>query len=131
MEFTCVGVEVSFLEWRINEMRIDIITGNSNEGAVLQHGPFTLFLDSITRRGGRANMTSRLIASISNLIIGNTIRCTELGDLEHTRILNYSVKGMILCILITDIGGGSRGMCPPPKRLIIVDPWIVLYNVHV
>ena len=94
VEFTCVGVEVSFLDWRRNEISIGIFTSISNEGVVLQpEGPFTLFLDSITKGGGRANMTSRLVGGISNLISGDRINCTELEGRNNTRTLNYTMRG--------------------------------------
>ena len=94
VEFTCVGVEVSFLEWRRNEISIGVFTGNFNDGDILQpEGPLVLFLDSITRRGDRATITSRLVGNISNLINGDRIRCIELGDREDTGTLDYMTRG--------------------------------------
>ena len=96
VEFTCVGVEVSFLEWQRNRMRIDIFTTNSNEGEVLQpEGPLRVVLDSITRRGGRANMTSRLIGNISNQLDSeDIISCIETHpEIEATATLQYTLIG--------------------------------------
>ena len=97
VEFTCVGVEVNFLEWQRNGNSINVFTSNSNEGKVLQEGPFTLFLDSIIRSGGGTrNMTSRLVVNVSDLTIGDRITCIENMDTQDrmdTVTLEYMLRG--------------------------------------
>lgn len=94
MEFTCVGIEVNSLEWERSQMVLVIISGRSaNEGMVpTQNGPFTVFLDSITRNDGGANMTSRLVGNISDLISGDTIKCAEF-NIEDTVSLDFTLRG--------------------------------------
>lgn len=100
VEITCVGVEVTLLEWERNENRLNIFTAEDNEGRVLQpEGPFTLFLDSISRQNSRANMTSRLVSNISNLMSGDRIICGELANTEATVVLSYTLKGNRCCLL--------------------------------
>ena len=97
MEITCVGVEVTLMAWERNEDRLNIFTANDNEGDILEpEGPFTLFLDSISRTNGRANMTSRFVSNISNLMSGDTIICRELANTEATVVLSYTLKGTII-----------------------------------
>lgn len=69
-------------------------SGILSEGEVQTVGSFTLILDSITTRNIVANITSRLVGNISNLISGDTIACAAI-DIQDTRILNYVLRGKI------------------------------------
>ena len=92
VELTCVGIDVSFLRWERNGTMIGTFTGLDSKGGILRRDPFTIFLDSITNVGGRANMTSRLVGNVSNLISGNRITCADIGD-ENAVTLSYRLKG--------------------------------------
>ena len=94
VEFTCIGIEVGGLVWRRNRTNIGgaFVAGISSEGNSQQAQGFILFLDSITTRNSVANMTSRLVGNISNLISGDRITCAGTG-LEDTAILNYLLRG--------------------------------------
>ena len=93
VETTCVGIEVSVLQWQRNESSIGGgFSAASNRGDSQQVEPFTLIIDSITTRNIVANMTSRLMANISNLISGDRIGCATVG-MEDIRTLNYILRG--------------------------------------
>ena len=98
VEFTCIGIEVSFLLWQRNRTSLGAFTGSSSEDDFQREGPFTLFLDSIATRANVANMTSRLAVNISNLISGDRIICVGAGstNTNDTVILNYSLRGTCL-----------------------------------
>ena len=96
VEFICIGVEVTALQWQRNGAFIGgAFTGFSNEGDVQQLGSLTLFLDSIITRNVAANMTSRLVGNISNLISGDRIKCASMNT-ENTVTLNYSLRGIVV-----------------------------------
>ena len=100
MEFTCFGIEVSFLQWQRNGTSLGAFTSASSEDDFQREGPFTLFLDSITTRATVANMTFRLVVNISNLISGDRITCVGAGSTNtvtnDTVILNYLLRGTCL-----------------------------------
>lgn len=100
MEFTCSGIEVSFLEWQRNGESIGTFTRHSNGSEVQRVGPFVLILDSITMRSTGANVTSRLVGNISDFISGDRITCV--GDTaEDSATVNYSQTGIMLSTIIT------------------------------
>ena len=95
VEVTCVGIEVTVLQWQRNGSSISGgFTGLSNNGEIKQIGPFTLILDSIIRRNIVLNMTSRLTANVSNLTSGDRIGCATVG-MRDARTLNYILRGII------------------------------------
>jgi hypothetical protein len=92
VEITCVGIEVTLLQWRRNEVNIGgAFSIAFNSGDVQRVDSFTLILDSITTRNIVANITSRLVTNISNLISGDTIGCVAI--MQDTRTLNYILRG--------------------------------------
>ena len=94
LEFTCVGVEVSLLDWYRNGMEIeDFNAGDMAQKEVFIH-PFILFLDivSIAPMSSVANITSRLVANIFDLMSGDQISCSQLA-VESSKILNYTLRG--------------------------------------
>ena len=97
MKFTCTGIGVTLLQWRRNGMNIGgAFTGISNEeGDTQQLANFTLFLDTITRIDAeRANMTSRLVGSLTNLITGDRIACLVALNEEDEVTLDYTLRGI-------------------------------------
>ena len=80
---------MTVLQWQRNETNIGgAFSSISSEGNIQQVDSFTLILDSITTRDIVANMTSRLVTNISNLISGDRITCGAVNMLD-TRTLNY------------------------------------------
>ena len=63
-----------------------------NNGDVQQVDSFTLILDSIITRNIVANITSRLVTNISNLVSGDRIGCVAI-NVQDTRTLNYILRG--------------------------------------
>ena len=100
VEITCVGIEVSFLQWQRNGINVGgSFTSVSNNGQVQPGDFFTLILDSITTRIITnnimvANMTSRLKTNISNVNSGDIIGCTANG-VQDTITLNYTLRGNV------------------------------------
>ena len=94
VEITCVCIEVTVLQWQRNGSSIGGgFTFASDTGDIQPVGPFTLILDSITIRNNIvSNMTSRLIANVSNLISGDRIGCIAIG-MQDARTLNYIARG--------------------------------------
>ena len=95
VEFTCIGIKLGSLGWQRNGLNIGgtFSAGISNEGDIQQVGPLTLLLDSITTLNSVANMTSRLVANISNLSSGDTITCAGSMSTADTVTLSYSSRG--------------------------------------
>ena len=89
---------MTVLQWQRNEANIGgAFTAASNNGQVQPRDLFTLILDSITTRNITnnimvANMTSRLIANVSNVNSGDRITCTATG-VQATITLNYILRG--------------------------------------
>ena len=106
VEITCVGIEVALLQWQRNGTSIGgSFTSVSNNGQVQPEELFTLILDSITTRSITnnimvANMTSRLIANISNVNSGDIIGCTANG-VQDTTTLNYTLRGNVYILNLT------------------------------
>ena len=92
VEFTCVAVQVIFLEWRINTTQIGSLTLNEDEGRVFQTEKFAFSLEKITVSNNRANMTSRLVVDISNLANGDQIICISEAQVQDTETINYTVR---------------------------------------
>ena len=95
VEIICIGVEVIVLQWLRNETNIGVFTSTGfSSGNIQREEPFTLILDSITRRDNSvANMTSRLMANISTLNSGDTIACIAGSMQQDTRTLNFILRG--------------------------------------
>ena len=94
VEITCIGIEVAVLQWQRNEANVGGgFSINFNNGDVLQVDTFTLILDFIATRSGVANMISRLVTNISNLISGDRIGCVATNNIRDTRTLDYILRG--------------------------------------
>ena len=96
LEFTCVGVKVSFLDWDRNGMEIrDFNAGDSGQTVLFVH-PFTVFLDMVTIVSVSsvtiANITSRLVVNISDLMSGDQISCSQF-PIESSKNLSYTLRG--------------------------------------
>ena len=99
IEFTCIGVNVSFLEWQINgeELQPNFDIGDSapmNE----TNGPYTLYLDALSRRNNMervANMTTRLLVNIASLNSGDRISCAAQFGNINSAVLNYTIRGKV------------------------------------
>ena len=98
IEFSCAGIEVSFLEWQRNGIEIEpnFHIGNSAPSEQT-NGLYTVILEAIdvdqTRRV--ANMTTRLVINISSLMSGDEIVCATLG-MNSSTMLNYTLRGNAL-----------------------------------
>ena len=88
---------MALLQWQRNEENIGgAFSSNFNNGDVLPGvEPFTLILDSITTRNIVANITSRLITNISNLMSGDIIGCAATNIIPDTITLNYRSRGTL------------------------------------
>ena len=104
MEFTCIGINVSFLEWQINgtELQPNFDIGDSAPMEVTSGpGPrlYTLYLDAISVNNVErvANMTIRFRANISNVYSGDQLSCaTQFGTaIIKSFILkfDFSIRG--------------------------------------
>ena len=94
MEFKCSGVDVNFLQWQRNgEIVGSAFTGIPNEDTVQQTNPFTLSLDSITRRNDVVNMTSRLVGNLSNFVSGDRITCAITINTNSMVTLTFRLRG--------------------------------------
>ena len=94
LEFTCVGVEVGFLDWNRNGTKIgDFTAGDMEPMEVFVH-PFTLLLDMVTviPTTSVANITSRLLVDISDLISGDQISCSQVRK-KSSKTLSYTLRG--------------------------------------
>ena len=89
----CTGIEVTALHWQRNGTNIGGgFTPASHKGDTQKLELITLILDSITTRNTMANMTSRLLANISNLMVGEEITCDAV-IVQDAITLNYSLRG--------------------------------------
>ena len=96
VEFTCIGLEVIYLEWQRNGMEIinaefDYI----DKAPVVTHsGPFTVFLDAVVSDKSIyvANITSRLTFNITDMISQDQISCRTNGNKITTMALDFSLK---------------------------------------
>ena len=94
LEFTCVGVEVGFLEWDRNGIEIEDFNAGDSEQTEEFVYPFTLFLDmvSVVPPSSIANFTSRLVVNLSDLMSGDEISCSQL-TIQRSKILSYTPRG--------------------------------------
>ena len=101
VEFTCVAVEVSFLDWQVNGANIQPTFNIGDNPMTVNSGPYVLSLDRISADSMRpvANMTTRLEANISSLLSGYRVTCLELVA-ENSVTLHYALRGIILYILL-------------------------------
>ena len=92
VEFTCIGISVTASTWRRNGMDIDAFNVLSGLGRREPVDPFITFLDVNT--GDPANMTSRLVFNVSDVMSGDTIDCITSGG-GRTVTLNYETIGRV------------------------------------
>ena len=94
VEFTCIAVEVSFLDWQVNGVNIQPTFNIGDNPMTVNSGPYVLSLDRISADPMRpvANMTIRLMANISTLMSGYRITCLELIS-ESSVTLHYVLRG--------------------------------------
>ena len=97
MEITCVGIGVISLGWQRDGDTIGgVFTASvSMEGDTVQEAALRTILDSVRIWNTVANMTSRLVGNVSNLITVDRITCVGVGSMstEDTVTLNYSLRG--------------------------------------
>ena len=91
VELTCIGVSVTASTWRRNGVDIDSFNVLSGLGR-REQDPFITFLDVNT--GNPANMTSRLVFNVSDVMSGDTIDCIT-SDGGRTVTLNYETIGRV------------------------------------
>lgn len=97
VEFTCVAVEVSFLDWQVNGVNIQPTFNIGDNPLTVSSGSYILSLDRISADQMRpvANMTVRLVANISSLPSGHRITCLELVA-ESSLTLHYVARGITI-----------------------------------
>ena len=94
VEFTCMGVSVTASTWQRNGMDIESFNVLSVLGR-FEQDPFITFLDVNT--GDPANMTSRLVFNVTDVMSGDTINCiTDRGGRIVT--MSYQTKGTVMII---------------------------------
>ena len=91
--FTCVAVEASFLSWQRNGEEIEPSFNIGDTPRTVVSGPYILSLDEIHAVGLRqANMTSRLVINLTDLMNSDQVVCMEL--VAHDSVtLHYEIRG--------------------------------------
>lgn len=93
--FICVAVEASFLSWQRNgeEIEPNFNIGDTPRTVITE--PYTLSLDKI-HVGLRqvANMTSRLVINLTDLMNGDQVTCKELVA-NDSMTLHYKIQGYL------------------------------------
>lgn len=97
IEFTCIGVKVPFLQWQRNSQTLYTFTLNDNSGISKYVLNFSLFLDSNSMTAF-ANMSSRLVANLSDLRSGDEIKCIYNIDagIKAIKTIDYSIVCKLL-----------------------------------
>ena len=91
--FTCIAVEASFLSWQRNRNEIEPNFNIGDTPRSVMTGPYNLSLDEIHRHEGQvANMTSRLVVSLNDLVNGDRVTCKELVA-QDSITLHYKLQG--------------------------------------
>ena len=92
--FICVAVEASFLSWQRNGEEIEPNFNIGDTPRTVITGPYNLLLDEI--RVGRlrqvANLTSRLVVNLTDLMNGDQLTCKELVA-QDSLTLHYKIQG--------------------------------------
>ena len=91
--FTCVAVEASFLSWQRSGEEIEPNFNIGDTPRTVVSGPYNLSLDEI-HVGLRqvANMTSRLVINLTDLMDGDRVTCKELVANDSVT-LHYKIQG--------------------------------------
>jgi hypothetical protein len=90
-------VEASFLSWQRNGDEIEPNFNIGDTPRTVVTGPYNLSLDEIHRNVGPgmgqvANMTSRLVVSLNDLMNGDRVTCKELVA-QDSITLHYKTQG--------------------------------------
>ena len=119
VEFTCIGIDVSFLEWQINgaELQPNFDIGDSAPMEA-PSGPYTLYLDAISVNNVDrvANMTIRFHANISNLNSGDQLSCATRFVAIMSSVFDYAIRGIYMeesqCTteIVMNIAGNFQGV---------------------
>ena len=83
-------VAVNTLAWRIDSSVIEDFGLLATVPQEVVHPPFTVYLDTLSRNGSAANMTSRLGVTISDLSDGKRIECVDVGASDYID-LNFRI----------------------------------------
>ena len=77
VEFTCIGVMISFMIWQRNGSEILSFSTRSNAPSEVIQRSFTVILDKITASAdfSSANLTSRLLFDLYSVTSGDRITC--------------------------------------------------------
>ena len=94
VEFTCTATEVAFLNWFRNGIEIEDFNFADNHPQMLVVPPYLLFLDTVTifPSGLQANITSRLVVNLSELMSGDNISCSQV-NIGTSKLLSYALRG--------------------------------------
>ena len=103
--FTCTAVEASFLSWQRNRNEIEPNFNIGDAPRIVVTGPYNLSLDEIHRHMGPgmgvrqvANMTSRLVVSLNDLMNNDRVTCRELVA-QDSITLHYKIQGDFTVII--------------------------------
>ena len=90
VEFTCIGVMISFMTWQRNGVDIESFTTRSNVPSKVTQRFFTVFLDMLTASAdfSSANLTSRLVFDLNSVNSADRITCRSLTQ-SNGKILSY------------------------------------------
>ena len=98
VQFTCIALEASFLiSWQENgeEIEPNFNIGDIPKTVTVVNDPYTLLLDEISvglRQDLVANMTSRLMINLTDLMNGDQVTCSELAAHDSVT-LHYEIRG--------------------------------------
>ena len=93
--FTCTTVDVSFLSWQRNREEIEPNFNIGDTPRSVVSSLYTLFLDEIHVGQLRqvANMSSRLVVNLTDLMDGDKVTCKELVAQDSIN-LHYKIQGI-------------------------------------
>ena len=93
--FTCTTEDVSFLSWQRNREEIEPNFNIGDTPRSVVSGLYTLFLDEIHVGQLRqvANMSSRLVVNLTDLMDGDKVTCKELVAQDSIN-LHYKIQGI-------------------------------------
>ena len=86
VEFTCIGVMISFMTWLRNESAILSFATRSITPIEVTQRSFTVFLDTLSASAdfSSANLTSRLVFDLNSVHSGDRITCASTQSREKT-----------------------------------------------
>ena len=93
VEFTCVATGVTFINWQANNRRIAGFNAGQQHAQEFSP-PYTVFLDEVNvdMMTELANMTSRIVVNMSDLVTGVQLSCSQLS-IKRVLNISYVIRG--------------------------------------